>query len=115
MSRIHAALIASALSLAAIPTASSARCHVCYAPPPCNPCYLYQPQFEAAQFGTVQEIATIYPSRATGYQSPALFSNVNMPRTLMVAPAGFGERIEMVAPAQTYYAPIVSRCGSCRY
>ena len=102
MSRVHAALIVSALSVAALPTTASAGCYGCYAPPqPCGTCY--QPQVIPPQYRTVM-----------------------VPQTVMVAPEGVQyervapqyavrERVEMVAPARTYYAPVMPRCGSCGY
>jgi putative hemolysin len=92
MSRVYASLIISALTVAALPTTASARCYGCYAPPqPCGTCY--QPQVIPPQYRTVM-----------------------VPQTAMVAPQyAVRERVEMVAPARTYYAPVVPRCGSCGY
>jgi hypothetical protein len=49
-----------------------------------------------------------------------------VPQTVMVAPEGVAyqqvapqyatrERVEMVAPARTYYAPVAPRCSTCGY
>jgi hypothetical protein len=49
-----------------------------------------------------------------------------VPQTVMVAPEGVAyqrlapqyatrERVEMVAPARTYYAPFAARCSTCGY
>jgi hypothetical protein len=121
MSRVYAALIASALSLAAIPTAASAQCYGCYTPPPppCGNCY--QPQYRA-----VQETVMVSPGRVIAHHTPAQYRTVMVPRTVMVSPGGVRyhhipaqyavrERVEMVAPAPVYYAPVAPRCGNCGY
>jgi hypothetical protein len=125
MSRAYAALIASALSLAALPTAASAGCYGCYAPPqPCVTCY--RPQVIPPQYRTVQETVMVEPGRVIAHRTPAQYRTVMVPQTVMVAPEGVQyeriapqyavrERVEMVAPARTYYAPVVPRCGSCGY
>jgi hypothetical protein len=49
-----------------------------------------------------------------------------VPQTVMVAPEGVQyertapeyathERVEMVAPARSYYAPVAPRCATCGY
>ena len=49
-----------------------------------------------------------------------------VPQTVMVAPPGVAyeqvpaqyatrERVEMVSPGYSYYAPVRPRCGSCGY
>ncbi len=125
MSRVHAALIASALSATFLPTAASAGCYGCYAPqPPCGTCY--QPQVIPPQYRAVQETVMIAPGRVIAQRTPAQYRTVMVPQTVMVAPEGVAyervapqygvrERVEMVAPARTYYAPAVPRCGSCGY
>jgi hypothetical protein len=125
MSRVYAALIASGLSLAALPTTASAQCYGCYAPQqPCVTCY--RPQFIPPQYRTVQETVMISPGHLIAHRIPAQYSTVMVPRTVMVAPEGVAyervppqyavrERTEMVAPARTYYAPVVPRCASCGY
>lgn len=125
MSRVYAALIASALFATAFPNAASAGCYGCYAPPqPCGTCY--QPQVIAPQYRTVQETVLVEPGHVIAHRTPAQFRTVMVPQTVMVAPEGVEyehvppqyavrERVEMVAPARTYYAPIAPRCGSCGY
>jgi hypothetical protein len=125
MSRIHTALIASALSLIALPTAATAGCYGCYAPPqPCGTCY--QPQVIPPQYRTVQETVMVEPGRVIAHRTPAQYRTVMVPQTVMVAPEGVAyerippqygvrERVEMVAPARTYYAPVAPRCSSCGY
>jgi len=130
MSRAYAVLIASALFVAAVPTAASAGCYGCYAPPqPCGTCY--QPQVIPPQYRTVQETVMVEPGRVIAHRTPAQYRTVMVPQTVMVAPEGVQyervapqyavrEHVEMVAPARTYYAPTyyapaVPRCGSCGY
>lgn len=125
MSRAYAALIASVLSLAALPTAASAQCYGCYAPPqPCGTCY--QPQVIPPQYRTVQETVMVEPGRVIAHRTPAQYRTVMVPQTVMVAPEGVQyervppqyavrEHVEMVAPARTYYAPVAPRCYSCGY
>jgi hypothetical protein len=49
-----------------------------------------------------------------------------VPQTVMVAPEGVAyertapeyatqERVEMVAPARSYYVPVAPRCSTCGY
>ena len=125
MSRVYAALIASALSLTVLPTTASAQCYGCYAPPPpCVTCY--QPHVIPPQYRTVQETVMVEPGRVIAHHTPAQYRTVMVPRTVMVAPEGVQyervppqyavrEHVEMVAPARTYYALVVPRCGSCGY
>jgi hypothetical protein len=125
MSRVYAALIASALSLTALPTAASAQCYGCYAPPqPCGTCY--RPQVIPPQYRTVQETVMVEPGRVIAHRTPAQYRTVMVPQTVMVAPEGVQyervapqyavrQRVEMVAPARTYYAPVAPHCGSCGY
>ena len=125
MSRVYAALIASALFAAALPTTASAGCYGCYAPPqPCGTCY--QPQVIPPQYRTVQETVMVEPGRVIAHRTPPQYRTVMVPRIVMVAPEGVQyerlapqyavrERVEMVAPARTYYTPVVPRCGSCGY
>ena len=124
MSRVNAALIASALSLTALPTAASAQCYGCYAPPACLTCY--QPHVIPPQYRTVQETVMVEPGRVIAHRTPAQYRTVMVPRNVMVAPEGVQyervppqyavrEHVEMVAPARTYYAPVMPRCGSCGY
>ena len=123
MSRVYAALIASALSVTALPTAASASCYGCYAPP--QPC-CYQQQVIPPQYRTVQETVMVEPGRVIAHRTPPQYRTVMVPQTVMVAPEGVAyervapqyavrERVEMVAPARTYYAPVMPRCNSCGY
>jgi hypothetical protein len=124
MSRVYAALIASAVAAAALPTAASAGCSSCYTPPPCNTCY--QEQVAPPQYRTVEETVMVAPGHVIAHRTPAQYRTVMVPQTVMVAPEGvqyeqipaqYGVRqhVEMVAPARTYYVPVAPRCGSCGY
>ncbi|MGO3933615.1 hypothetical protein [Rhodopseudomonas pseudopalustris] len=121
MSRFAAALIVSAAAVA-LPTAASAGCYGCYTPPPCQTCY--QPQYVAPQYQTVQETVLVEPGRVIARRTPAQYRTVMVPKTVMVEPEGVAyervppqyavrERVEMVAPARVYYAPVRPRCGGC--
>jgi hypothetical protein len=127
MSRIYAALIVSAVAAIAVPTAASAGCYNnCYAPPP-PPCVTcYQQQVIPPQYRTVQETVMVAPGGVIAHRTPAQYRTVMVPQTVMVAPEGVQyertpaqyavrERVEMVAPARTYYAPVAPRCGTCGY
>jgi len=124
MSKTSAVLIASALAAMALPTAASAGCYGCYAPPPCVTCY--QQQIVPPQYQTVQETVMVSPGRVVAHRIPPQYRTVMVPKTVMVAPPGVEyerippeyavrERVEMVAPAQAYYVPVRPRCGSCGY
>jgi hypothetical protein len=125
MSRVYAALIVSAVAAIAVPTAASAGCYNnCYAPPPCGTCY--QQQVIPPQYRAVQETVMVAPEGVIAHRTPAQYRTVMVPQTVMVAPEGVQyertpaqyavrERVEMVAPAQTYYAPVAPRCGYCGY
>ncbi|MDB5605358.1 MAG: hypothetical protein JWP25_2258 [Bradyrhizobium sp.] len=125
MSRVHAALIASAVAAIALPTAASAGCYSCYAPPqPCVTCY--QQQVVPPQYRTVQETVMVAPGHVIAHRTPAQYRTVMVPQTVMVAPEGVQyekipaqydvrERVEMVAPARAYYIPVAPRCGTCGY
>jgi hypothetical protein len=125
MSRVSAALIASAVAAIALPTAASAGCYNCYVPPaPCVTCY--QAQVAPPQYRTVQETVMVAPGAVIAHRTPAQYRTVMVPQTVMVAPEGVQyernapqyavrERVEMVAPAHTYYVATQPRCGSCGY
>ncbi len=127
MSRVLAALIASAAAALAVPTAASAGCYNCYAPPAPPPCMTcYQQQVVPPQYRTVEETVMVSPGGVVAHRTPAQYRTVMVPQTVMVAPEGvdyeripaqYGtrQRVEMVAPARTYYAPVQPRCGSCGY
>lgn len=124
MSRVTAALLATTIVAAFIPAAASAGCYSCYTPPPCGTCY--QPQVVPPQYRTVQETVMVSPGHVIAHRTPAQYRTVMVPKTVMVAPEGIEyeqvppqyathERVEMVAPARVYYAPVAPRCGSCGY
>jgi hypothetical protein len=125
MSRVLTAIFAASI-LAALPTAASAGCYSCYAPPEpvCGTCY--QPQQVAPQYRTVEETVMVAPGRTIAHRTPAQYRTVMVPRTVMVAPEGVAyeqvapqyatqQRVEMVSPGYTYYAPVRPRCSSCGY
>jgi len=126
ISRVYIAMIAAAVTAVALPTAASAGCYSCYAPPPppCGTCY--QQQVVPPQYRTVEETVMVSPGGAIAHRTPAQYRTVMVPQTVMVAPEGvqyeripaqYGtrERVEMVAPARTYYVPVPPRCNSCGY
>ena len=126
MSRVQAALIVSAVAAFALPTAASAGCYGCYTPPPqpCTTCY--QQQVIPPQYRTVQETVMVAPGGVVAHRTPAQYRTVMVPKTVMVEPEGVQyeqippeyatqQRVQMVAPAQTYYVPVRPRCGSCGY
>jgi hypothetical protein len=124
MSRVFAAIVFSATAFA-LPTAASAGCYGCYQPPqPCGTCY--QPRTEPAQYRAVQETVLVQPGRVIAHRTPAQYRTVMVPQTVMVSPEGvqyeripaqYGvrQRVELVAPARTYYVPVAPRCSSCGY
>src|SRR5437868_462448 len=124
MSRVLAAFTAAAfVALAAAP--ASAGCANCYVPPqPCVTCY--QQQVVPPQYRTVNETVMVAPGRRIAHRTPAQYQTVMVPQTVMVAPEGVQyqqiapeyatqERVEMVAPARSYYAPVAPRCNGCGY
>jgi hypothetical protein len=125
MSRVYAALIVSAVAAMAVPTAASAGCYNCYAPPqPCGTCY--REQVIPPQYRTVQETVMVSPGSVIAHRTPAQYRTVMVPQTVMVAPEGVQyertapqyavrERVEMVAPARSYYVAMPPRCGTCGY
>src|SRR5437868_12854685 len=126
MFRTSAALIVSAIITAAMPSAASAYCDTCYTPPP-QPCVTcYQQQVVPPQYRAVQETVMVSPGRTIAHRTPAQYRTVMVPQTVMVAPEGVQyqqiapeyatqERVEMVAPARSYYAPVAPRCNGCGY
>src|ERR1700686_2666890 len=109
ISRVYTALIAVAVAAMALPTAAFAGCYNCYAPPPpCGTCY--QRQVAPPQYRTVEETVMVAPGATIAHRTPAQYPPVMVPKTVMVAPAGWQydqlppqhatrQRIEMVAPA----------------
>jgi hypothetical protein len=78
------------------------------------------------QYRTVQETVMVSPGRVIVHRTPAQYRTVMVPQTVMVAPEGVQyertapeyathERVEMVAPARSYYAPVAPRCATCGY
>jgi hypothetical protein len=68
----------------------------------------------------------VSPGRVIAHCTPAQYRTVMVPQTVMIAPEGVAyqrlapqyatrERVEMVAPARTYYAPVAPRCSTCGY
>lgn len=105
-------------------TAASAGCYNCYAPPPCTTCY--QQQYVAPQYRTVEENVMVSPGSVVAHRTPAQYRTVMVPQTVMVAPPGVQyerippqyatrQRVEMVSPGYSYYAPVAQRCGHCGY
>ena len=127
MSRVIAAAFATVLVAIALPTAASAQCSSCYAPPqPCCAQPQYQMQVAPPQYRTVQETVMVSPGRVIAHRTPAQYRTVMVPQTVMVAPEGVAyertapeyaiqERTEMVAPARSYYVPVAPRCSTCGY
>ncbi len=125
ISRVYAVLIAAAATAMALPTAASAGCTSCYTPPPpCATCY--QRQVAPPQYRTVDETVMVAPGGVIPYRTPAQYRTVMVPKTVMVSPGGVHyertapeyatqERVEMVAPARAYYAPVAPRCSTCGY
>jgi hypothetical protein len=125
MSRVYAAMIASAVVAAVLPTAASAGCYNCYAPPqPCGTCY--QQQVVPPQYRTAQQTVMVSPGRTIAHRTPAQYRTVMVPRTVMVAPEGVAyervpaqygvsEHVEMVSPGYTTYVAAQPRCGACGY
>ena len=126
MFRTSAALIVSAVITAAMPTAASAYCQGCYVPPP-QPCVTcYQRQVAPAQYRTVDETVMVAPGRVIAHRTPAQYRTVMVPQTVMVAPRSVQyerippkyatrQRVEMVSPGYSYYAPVQMGCASCGY
>ncbi|PZA10514.1 hypothetical protein DNX69_14205 [Rhodopseudomonas palustris] len=123
MSRLSVALLASAVvagAAVALPTAASA-CYGC-APPPCYSCY--QQQYVAPEYRTVEETVMVNPGRVVAHRVAPQYRTVMVPKTVMVSPGGVEyerlppqyatrQRVEMVSPGYSYYAPVRPRCGGC--
>jgi hypothetical protein len=126
MFRTSAALIISAIVTAAMPGAASAYCQGCYVPPP-QPCVTcYQQQVVPPQYRAVQETVMVSPGAVVAHRTPAQYRTVMVPQTVMVAPEGVAyerippryatqQRVEMVSPGYSYYAPVAPRCSTCGY
>jgi hypothetical protein len=117
------AALAAAVAAFAVPTAASAGCINCYAPPqPCVTCY--QQQVAPAQYRAVNETVMVSPGRVVAHRVPARYQTVMVPQTVMVEPErvvhqeiapqyATVQRVEMVAPPRAYYVPVQPRCGNC--
>jgi hypothetical protein len=123
MSRVIAASFAAMVVAAVLPTSASA-CFNCYTPQPCATCY--QQQYAPPQYRSVQETVMVAPGAMIAHRTPAQYQTVMVPQTVMVAPPGVAyeqiapqyatrERVEMVSPGYSYYAPVAPRCRSCGY
>jgi hypothetical protein len=123
MSRVIAASFAALVAAAVLPTSASA-CYNCYTPQPCATCY--QQQYVPPQYRAVQETVMVSPGAVVAHRTPAQYQTVMVPQTVMVAPPGVAyeqippqyatrERVEMVSPGYSYYAPVAPRCWSCGY
>ncbi|MGY8704917.1 hypothetical protein RAD16_04125 [Bradyrhizobium sp. 18BD] len=104
--------------------AASAGCYNCYTPPPCQTCY--QQQYVAPQYRTVDETVMVSPGAVVAHRAPAQYRTVMVPQTVMVAPPSVQyerippqyatrQRVEMVSPGYSYYAPVQMGCASCGY
>jgi hypothetical protein len=126
MFRKSASLLIAAIAVAALPSTASAFCESCYMPPP-QPCATcYQLQSVPPQYRTVQETVMVAPGGVVAHRTPAQYRTVMVPQTVMVAPEGVAyqqippryatqQRVEMVSPGYSYYAPVAPRCATCGY
>ena len=123
MFRVPAAALAAIVMTAAVPSTASASCFglLCAPVQTCGNCYqqqyVYQPQYVPPQYQAVQETVMVAPPRTVARRVPAQYQTVMVPKTVMVAPPSVEydripaeyatrERVQMVAPAQTYYAAV---------
>ncbi|MCA1457718.1 hypothetical protein I6F35_31810 [Bradyrhizobium sp. BRP22] len=125
MLRTSISLAIAAIASAALVSTASAGCYNCYAPPqPCVTCY--QVQTVPPQYRTVQETVMVSRGSVVAHRTPAQYRTIMVPKTVMVAPEGVAyerippqyatrERVEMVSPGYSYYAPVAPRCASCGY
>jgi hypothetical protein len=125
MSRTLAVVFSTAVAAFSMTGAASAGCYNCYAPPqPCTTCY--QQQYVAPQYRTVDETVMVSPGATVAHRTPAQYRTVMVPQTVMVAPPGVQyerippqyatrQRVEMVSPGYSYYAPVQPTCGNCGY
>ena len=120
MFRKSASLLIAAMAVAALPSTASAFCQSCYVPPPqpCTTCY--QLQSVPPQYRTVQETVMVSPGSVVAHRSPAQYRTIMVPKTVMVAPESVAyerippryatrQRVEMVSPGYSYYAPVAPR------
>lgn len=122
MKKLIAAAMFATVAGMAMPGVASAGCYNCYTPPPCQTCY--QQQVVPPQYRTVEETVMVAPGRTVARRTPAQYETVMVPKTVMVAPARVDyeripaqyatqQRVQMVAPAQVYYAPVQQGCSTC--
>ena len=124
MSRTIAIAFTAAVAALSMTSTASA-CYNCYQPPqPCVTCY--QQQYVPPQYRTVDETVMVSPGAVVAHRTPAQYRTVMVPQTVMVAPAGVQyerippqyatrQRVEMVSPGYSYYAPVQMGCASCGY
>ncbi|MBB4391686.1 hypothetical protein GGD62_000754 [Bradyrhizobium sp. ERR14] len=124
MSRTLAVVFSTAVAAISMTGAASAGCYNCYAPPPCQTCY--QQQYVAPQYRTVDETVMVVPGSVVAHRTPAQYRTVMVPQTVMVAPPSVQyerippqyatrQRVQMVSPGYSYYAPVQMGCASCGY
>lgn len=124
MSRTLAVAFSTAVAAISMTDAASAGCYNCYAPPPCQTCY--QQQYVPPQYRTVDETVMVSPGSVVAHRTPAQYRTVMVPQTVMVAPPGVQyerippqyatrQRVQMVSPGYSYYAPVQMGCASCGY
>ena len=126
MFRKSVSLLIAAIAVALLPSTASAFCESCYFPPPqpCTTCY--QMQTVPPQYRAVQETVMVSPGATVAHRTPAQYRTIMVPKTVMVAPEGVAyqhippryatqQRVEMVSPGYSYYAPVAPRCATCGY
>ncbi|TFW62839.1 hypothetical protein CT676_01635 [Bradyrhizobium sp. MOS001] len=124
MSRTLAIVISTVVAAISMTSAASAGCYNCYAPPPCQTCY--QQQYVQPQYRTVDETVMVSPGATVAHRTAAQYRTVMVPQTVMVAPPSVQyerippqyatrQRVEMVSPGYSYYAPVQMGCASCGY
>jgi hypothetical protein len=124
MSRTLAVVFSAAVAAISMTSAASAGCYNCYTPPPCTTCY--QQQYVQPQYRTVDETVMVSPGATVAHRAPAQYRTVMVPQTVMVAPPSVQyerippqyatrQRVEMVQPGYSYYAPVQTGCASCGY
>jgi hypothetical protein len=68
----------------------------------------------------------VSPGATVAHRAPAQYRTVMVPQTVMVAPPSVQyerippqyatrQRVEMVSPGYSYYAPVQTGCASCGY
>jgi hypothetical protein len=124
MSRTLAVVFSTVVAAISMTGTASAGCYNCYTPPPCTTCY--QQQYVQPQYRTVDETVMVSPGSVVAHRAPAQYRTVMVPQTVMVAPPSVQyerippqyatrQRVEMVQPGYSYYAPVQMNCASCGY